>query len=183
MEKNEKVVSENEKLKYLYHASKNSIIDVLVPQTKSWRDPNEWPVVFGTPNVQYVSMFLVKTDDSWSIKGRMNSIYYTVISDKSRFLNEDKWGTIYTLPNKTFYCDPKKGMGEQEWVSKDPVTPFKKEHYKSGLDAMINNWVQVYFVDNETFLRIKKSKDHGLSILKSIESENKKLNRNILPFK
>ena len=179
---NNRQSSSSPKPKYLFHASQKSDIDLLEPRAGSVRDPNEGPVVFATPSLPYATMFLVNSDDSWTVKGRINKVFYTVISDKQRFLQADKGGTIYTLPSQTFYCDPEKGMGWNEWVSKEPVKPIKRQHYQSGLQAMIDSGVQVYFVDKQTFQEIKKSQDHGFSILQSIQSENQRLNKNVLLF-
>jgi len=44
---------------------------------------------------------------------------------------------------------------------------------------MIENGVQVYFVDQATFSELKKAPDHGLSILKKLESENQKRGQNV----
>jgi hypothetical protein len=175
-------MSLNKKPKYLYHASQNPNIYILKPCAKSVRDPNEGPVVFATPSLPYVTMFLVNSDDSWTTKGRFNKTFYTVISDKNRFLKTDKGGTIYTLPNDAFYCDLKRGMGKLEWVSKKPVKPIGKKHYESGLEAMIDNGVQVYFVGKQTFQKIRQAEDHGFSILQTIQSENQKLNKNVFLF-
>lgn len=182
MDLNKKLSLSSQKPNFLYHASQNPDINVLEPHTESVRDPNEGPVVFATPNLPYVTMFLVNSDDSWTAKGRFNKTFYTVISDKNRFLEADKGGTIYTLPNDTFYCDLEKGMGRNEWVSKEAVKPIKKQHYALGIEAMIDSGVQVYFVDKQTFQKIKQSEDHGLSILQSIQSENQKFNKNVLSF-
>jgi len=48
---------------------------------------------------------------------------------------------------------------------------------------MIENGVQVYFVDGETHRKIRASKDHGLSIYRELESENQKRGVNIKEFK
>lgn len=180
MVSSKKRFSSLQKPKYLYHASQNSDIDVLEPRAESVRDPSEGPVVFATANLLYVTMFLVNSDDSWTVQGKFGGTFYKVISDKNRFLEADKGGTIYTLPNDTFYCDLEKGMGKEEWVSKEAVEPIKKQYYHSGIEAMIDSGVQVYFVDKQTFQKIRQAEDQGLSILQSIQSENQKLNKNVL---
>lgn len=182
MDLNKKRFLSSQKSNFLYHASQNPDIDVLEPRAESVRDPNEGPVIFATPNLPYATVFLINSDDSWTSKGRFGGTFYTVISDKNRFLEADKGGTIYTLPNDTFYCDPEKGMGRNEWVSKEAVKPIEKKHYKSGIEAMIDASVQIYFVDKQTFQRIRHAKDHGLAILQSIQSENQKQNKNVLSF-
>lgn len=170
---------EVEKPKFLYHASTNRNIEEFEPRRGSYRDPTEGPVIFASPSKAYASMFITKADDRWAIKGRFSDTFYTVISDEERFRNIDKGGSIYTLPPDTFTCDPKKSMGVHEWVSKVPVKPLKVEDYDSCLEAMLENGVQVFFVNKETFKEINNSSDHGNKILKALESENKKRNMNI----
>ncbi|MBI2409525.1 hypothetical protein HYV30_00600 [Candidatus Kaiserbacteria bacterium] len=65
-------------------------------------------------------------------------------------------------------------MGELEYTSVEPVTPWAREEHESALDAMVRHGVQVYFVDPETFARIQTSPDHGYDILKTLESENQR---------
>ena len=45
---------------------------------------------------------------------------------------------------------------------------------------MLENKVQVYFIDQETYKKIQESDDDGLSILKNLESENQKTGINVL---
>ncbi len=175
-----KETTEIKKPDFLYHASSNSNTDVIEPKRNSFRDPGEGKVVFATSSKPYASMFLVRGHDDWTHKGRFNGVYYTVINDRERFKNLDKGGSIYFLPSDTFSYDESKGMGSIEWTSKVKVTPVKREGYRSGLNAMIDNGVQVYFVDKETWKKINESDDHGFRILSELESENKKVNRNYL---
>jgi hypothetical protein len=117
-------------------------------------------------------MFIVNTDDRWTKKSRFNGVYVTVISDKDRFLALDKGGSIYTMSSETFATDESKGMGTNEWVSKKPVKPAKREDYESGLQAMLELGVQIYFVDEPTFVQIKTAPDHGFKIICDLKSEN-----------
>jgi len=160
------------KPEFLYHASSNSNIAEFEPRTESIRDPSEGPVVFGTPSKEGASMFIVPTDDKWTRKSRFNGVYVTVIADRARFLALDKGGSIYTLPSETFDTDETKGMGKNEWVSKEPVKPTKREDYTSGLQAMLELGVQVYFVDEAKFIEIKDAPDHGLKVISELKSEN-----------
>lgn len=171
-----------EKPQVLYHASPYRDIEEFEPRAHSVRDPEEGPVVFATPSEVYASMFLVRTDDRWSEKGRFNSIYYTVINDRQRFEEMDKGGSIYVFPSDTFETDENKSMGSTEWTSKEPVKPLRKKDYDSGLEAMLEHGVQVYFVDTETWLKIKDSDDHGFSILLKQQSENQKRGINYIPL-
>lgn len=166
----------------LYHGSSITGLKIITPQNKSIRDLSEGPVVFGTPSLAFSCMFLSpRPNDSWSCKGSFNSTYYMVISDEQRFREGDKGGIIYELPSDTFYQDLTKGM-RSEWISKEDVPVRKEFDYPSTLDAMIENGVQVYFVDQETFQKIRTSDDHGYSIMKNSTSENMKRGKNVREF-
>lgn len=164
----------------LYHGSQNKNIKVFMPQHKSYRDKNEGAVVFATPDKVLASIFIVPTNDSWTHSGLFGGIHYFVCSDKKRFIELDKGGTIYTLPSDTFECDPERGLGSKEWTSIVEVKPINQENFDSALELMIDMGVQVYFVDDEIFKKINESKDHGNKILRSLISENKRLNKNNL---
>lgn len=165
--------------KLLYHASQNRNIKVLEPRAESVRDKDEGLVVFATPDKILASIFLVPTNDSWTKSGLFGVVHYFVCSDKNRFLKEDKGGAIYNLPSETFETDEMKGLGDREWTSKVPVKPVSIEMFESGLKAMLKLGVQVYFVTQQQFQDIKKSKDHGNSILRKSTSENQKLSLNV----
>jgi len=167
------------KPRVLYHASPNKNIKVFQPRNESIRDPKEGLVVFGTPDKAFASMFLVESDDTWTQKSRFSNVYITIINSKRKYQKMDKGGAIYTLSSNSFECDLKKGIGKKEWFSKVPIKPISKEVYSSGLEAMLDNEVQVYFCDKMSFQKIINSKDHGHSILKNLTSENKKQGRSI----
>lgn len=169
-----------EKPPFLYHASSNRDIERFEPRDISTRDPAEGPVVFATPDVALATAFMVSADDRWTQIGRTSGVPFIVIKDKERFLANDKGGAIYKLSSESFSCDPSKGMKESEWVSKEPVTPVAKKDCPSALDAMVEAGVKVFFVDDETFGKVKGIKysadpDRDLvKILSSLESENEK---------
>lgn len=164
--------------KFLYHASSNKNISVFEPRNQSIRDPGEGKMVFGTPDLSFATMFLVRSKDDWSHKGKFKGVYYNVINDRKRFEEMDKGGSIYILPSESFTTDSTKGMGTIEWFSKVPVKPIKEIDYSSGLQAMLDNGVQVYFVDKETWNKIQNSNDRGHEILSKLESENKRVGKN-----
>lgn len=162
----------------LYHASENQDIEILEPKAVKTRDPNEGPVVFATDDKAYVTMFLVKSDDSWTLKfGLGNSSrdcdWYICINDQQRYLDADKGGAIYTLPKNQFLTEPKPNS-TPEWASNEPVKPLKKEIYPSGLEAMIENGVQVYFTTPEQFESLKTKRETRFEDLRNLESENEK---------
>jgi len=166
------------KPKILYHASSNRNIKEFEPRAESVRDPNEGPVVFATPNKADATKFLVSTSDEWTALGAFGGVSFAIISDKKRFEKADKGGAIYSLPSDTFDFDPEKGTGDKEWTSREKVKPLSKEEYESGLEAMIDHGIQVFFVDKETSEKIQKSNDHGNKIIRGLESENKKRGEN-----
>ena len=159
-----------DKPKFLYHASPNSNIETLEPRADSL--PDDWKngdAVFATTSPEYASFFIVSTKDVWANMGNISGVFYFVCADKERFLKEDVGGTVYKLPSETF--NYYKGF---EWYSREPVKPVGKTHIKSGLDFMIKSGVQVYFIDERTFKKIKTSKDKGAEIMNRTQSENEK---------
>jgi hypothetical protein len=179
MESFEKTKHSIEKPPVLYHASPNKDIEVFEPRKESVRDATEGPRVFATPDKAVAAMFLVRTNDSWAAIGTFDGTPCFVIGDKERFTKLDTGGAIYSLPNTSFETDVTKGLKKLEWTSTENVRPTGKEAFDSALEACINYGVQVYFVDKETLQAIRNSSDHGLSILRKLESENQKIGRNV----
>lgn len=142
----------------LFYGSMHNEIEVLEPQSKNIRDKNEGPVIFATPSIKLASSFLFRWDDSWvhccvSTNNLPKNEYRVimVISDKERFLESDKGGSIYLLPSKNFEFDPLKGLGKYEYTSKEHVKPFAKLYFSSAMEAMKNFGVEVYFVSKKQF--------------------------------
>jgi hypothetical protein len=164
----------------LYHSSSRRNLEIIEPRVNSYRDKDEGPVVFASDDKIFVSCFLTRTSDSWAqiSKYRITNqptIYVHCISDEKRFRELDKGGAIYTLPNETFYLDLSKG--DTEWTSKVSVKPIKKEIYESGLNAMIEHGVLVYFCDEEKLKEYKEvasESSKAFEVLKSMESENER---------
>jgi len=173
-------VPTKEKPSFLYHGSRHKDIEELEPRDESVRDLNEGPVVFATQELALATIFMVREVVE---SGRFNDIPYAVIiGSRESFVENDKGGHIYILPVDTFGSDSKKGLGGYEWTSREKVKPSQKIEYSSRLDAMIENGVQVYFVDEVTCQKIKISKDDVLSILQNMESENQKRGINFRSF-
>lgn len=168
------------KPKVFYHASPNRNIEVLEPRADSVRDENEGPVVFASPDKANVTKFIVPSDDSWTRKMCFGDVHVHVISDRERYEQADKGGTIYHLSPETFEHDENRGGGSSEWTSRVAVKPTEKEEYESGLQVQLENGVQVFFVDNETFKKIDQSEDHGNALIKGLVSENKVKNIKII---
>lgn len=159
------------KPKALYHASPNRNLKIIEPRAESVRDEKEGAVVFATPDKAESSKFLVPSDDSWTRKMRFGDIHIHIISDRERYIEADKGGTIYKLSPETFEHDKTRGTNT-EWTSKVAVKPIGREDYESGLQAQLDNGVQVYFVDKATFEKIINSQNHGNTIIRSLNSEN-----------
>lgn len=157
--------------KFFYHASPFCNLKFIEPHQDTLpQNFNEGSVVFASPNFAFTTMFLTPHDDSWANGGTFNGSPYFVISDKKRFTEKDKGGCIYLVRSKTF-----KRLNRHEWYSKSRLKIRGKVNFSSGLTAMMIMGVQVYMTDKKTYLKIKKARDHGLSILNSIQSENEKL--------
>jgi len=167
---------EIEKPEILYHASENKNIQEFEPRAESVRDKNEGNVIFATPDVALASCFIVPSTDDWTQKSIFTlpngeSIHVLVVGDEKRFKETDKGGAIYSLPSDSFKTDLEKGMKDKEWISREPVRPTDKTEYKTGMQAMLENGVKVFFVDNKTFEKIKNSEDHGAKILQTLKPE------------
>ena len=162
------------KPKTLYVAAQTKGIKELVPIKGNYRDKNEGAVIFATPDKALASIFLIKNhNDSWTNLGYFGGILYVVIKmDRDEFLKKDRGGSIYEVSSDDFDYKVDLGMGDKEWTSSKPVKPLKETFYTSALDTMIENGVNVYFVDKETFENIKNSEDHGRGILGSLVSES-----------
>lgn len=164
----------------LYHASQNRNIEMFEPRAESIRDANEGPRVFATEDLSKAVKFLVPCDDSWSQLSRWGNAHVAVYADRERFEENDKGGSVYELSSESFSVDPKFTKSSKEWTSKEPIKPVKKIDYDSGLEAMIENNVQVYFVDKKTFTQIQESEDNGNSIIRSLKSVNQERGKNIV---
>lgn len=176
----EKNPEEKEKPPFLYHGSRHGALEELEPMAKSIRDKDEGPVVFATPDLALATIFMTGEGKA---SGKFGDVSYVVINcSRDEFIKNDNGGHIYVLSSDTFQSDPNKGLGIYEWISNEKVKPLKKIEYPSTLDAMIDNNVQVYFVDEKTYEKIESSDDHGLSILLSLESENQKRGINVREF-
>lgn len=171
-----------EKPKFLYHGSPNREIEEFEPRAETFRDIDEGPKIFATPDKAYASMFIVPVDDRWAQIATFEGVNCIVISDKERFEELDHGSSIYTFSSETFNTDPEKSKTGREWTSDRNVKPIDKTVYESGLEAMIENGVQVYFVDKSTFEKIQRAEDYGLSILKRLKSENKRRGKNVIEF-
>ncbi|MDO8686790.1 MAG: hypothetical protein Q7K11_01095 [Candidatus Berkelbacteria bacterium] len=178
---NKKSPEKKERPPFLYHGSQHKGLEEVEPRKKTSRDPEEGELVFATQDLAIATIFMTKAHRSSGAFGDVT--YVSIIEPREGFIKNDNGGHIYVLPSDTFICDPNKGLGVYEWTSKEKVKPVRKIEYLSTLDAMIENGVQVYFIDEETFEKIKQSDDHGYSIFQSLQSENQRRGTNVREFK
>jgi hypothetical protein len=169
MESEKNFFTKPEKPPELYHASRESSIEVFKPRIGKRRDENEGAQIFATPSKAMATVFLVETDDSWTQSGAKDGVPYIIISDRERFESLDQGGTIYSLPSDSFETDTEEGLRDLEYTSEDTVKPIGKETFDSAITAMIDYGVKVYFVDKETFEKIQSAPDHGEKIVDSLE--------------
>lgn len=167
-----------EKPPFLYHGSPHKSIEEFEPRISKGTGEEFGAMVYATPDLTTASAFLAEVKKEWTA-GKFGNVFVLIPLSREEFIKNDKGGHIYILPSNTFESDPKRGLGEYEWASKTSVKPIKKIEYPSALDAMLENGVQVYFVDDNTYRQIKESEDHGFSILKNLKSENQRRGINI----
>lgn len=174
-------IESKEKPEILYIGTQTKGIKEFTPRKGNYRDENEGPVIFSTPDKALASVFTVEGhNDSWIKIGYYRDILVVVICmDREEFIKRDNGGVIYEVPSDTFDYNPNLGMGEKEWTSSEPVKPTAEISHQSTLDTMIDNGVQVYFVDKKTFNAIWDADDHGKEIVYGLISENSRRAKNI----
>ena len=176
---------EEEKPPFLYHGSPFSDLEKINPVIRKFHN-EEGLMTFATPDKAFASMFLgPRPDDSWSAKGSFEKTYYILIADEERYRKNDTGGIIYKVSSEKFE-KPIKGM-KTEWVAKESVEPISSENFDSAFNTMIDNGVQVYFTDQSTINRfneaLKEDYFKGLEAIEGLQSENKKLGKNIKSFR
>ena len=170
-----------EKPKILYHGSPHRDIEKLEPRDIKKRDPEEGPQVFATHDLATATIFMAEQANGPS--GLMNDIpYFIILDSRDNFIKNDRGGHVYILPSENFTSDPNKGLGEYEWTSKTPIKPIDKIEYPSVLDAMIENGVQVYFINKDEFNKIE-AEDRDAFIFRNRESENQRRKSNARELK
>jgi len=158
---------------YFYHASPVRNLISLQPQAKTRPyDFDGGPVVWATPSLPFATEFIVACDDSLTKGGAYGEICYLIIGDRIKYESLDIGGMVYVLSPENF-----KHFRGHEWYSFSPVLPIRKIEYNSGVQAMIENGVQVFFPQPEIFDQIKAGADH-LDIIRKLVSENQKLGIN-----
>jgi hypothetical protein len=164
----------------LYHGSTQKGLKELRPATLESRKRGEKPLLFATPELPLAIIFISREIREC---GMFNDVPYAVIrGSKEEYVASDKGGSVYELPGQGFEFDPSRSMNDREWFTRNPIKPLKEVHYPSCLEAMIDQGVQVFFVNSDELGAIKQSPDHGLAILQNMVSENERRNRNFKPL-
>lgn len=169
----------NKKPKILYHGSIVRDIKQFEPRISKGYGEKFGPLVYATHDFATAVVFTMNAKSSWHT-GVSNGVAYVVITDpREEFVKNDKGGMVYVFANKGFKVDPKRGMGKFEWASKNTVVPIDVVDVASSMQTMIDEGIQVYFVDKTKLDEIESAKDHGLHIIKDLVSENMKLGKNV----
>lgn len=159
----------------LYRGSPNKDVSLFVPKERVGHGSSERMVVSATPDRTVATKFVVPIENLKVTTGSFGGVHYYVCGDKPAFREMDKGGAIYTLKPEDFEFNSDAGI----WASPKPVETTSQEDVSSGLEAMIEADVQVFFVDTETFNKIKESPDKIREILRDLTSEKMKRNKNV----
>lgn len=170
-----------EKPETLFIGTQTKGIKEFTPRKGNYRDKKEGSVIFSTPDKALASIFMVEGhNDSWTKIGYFGDVLVIVICmDRDEYIKKDKGGVVYEVPSDSFDYNPNLGMGEKEWTSREPVKPIDETSYTSSLDTMVDNGVQVYFVDKTTFKEIWDADDYGKEIIFGLTSENSRRGKNV----
>jgi len=156
-----------DKPEFMYHASSELDVQEFEPRNDYPRYKGEDNLVFATPYKEVAAMFLVPKSIP-TIISKYGETYAVFINGSEEDLSlNDKSGAIYTLPSKTFETNTEIGMGDTEWVSKQPVKPISKTIYKLSVEALRENHVHLFFLNNDVFARVQADPANGLKIVKS----------------
>lgn len=170
-----------QKPEFLYHGSTKSIDGPLTPilEHSTVDHSHTRPAVFATERKDVAAMFMFPLDTLASIGFEQDISYICIWGTREEFVSKDNGGFLYILPNDTF----EKIGKDYEWQSFSPVTPIKIDRYSSVIEGMLENNVQVYFIDDDpTFDKIVEDKNNRALVLKNLVSENERRGINIKKF-
>jgi hypothetical protein len=172
----------NEKPKILYHGTMVRGIKKFEPRVSKGYGEKFGPLVYATHDFGVAVVFTMNAKSTWHT-GVSNGVTYVLITDpKEEFIKNDKGGTVYVFANKGFEVDPKRGMGNFEWASKNSVLPIDTINIQSSLQAMMDEGIQVYFTDKKKLEEVESADYYGLRIIKDLVSENIKVGKNVKPI-
>jgi hypothetical protein len=149
----------------LFHASPSTDISELEPRNEYPRYTGESNLVFATPHEELAAMFLSPRTINTEIGIYDDEYVIFINADEATYAEQDQGGAIYSLPIETFETDTTSGMRENEWYSKTPVKPIDKTVYRTSFEAMEKFNVKRYFVDDDTFQKIKSNPPDALKLV------------------
>lgn len=168
----------------LFHGTRKRSLNILTPFPGDQRDSKTGHVVFATPFFDYACCFMALSGGKgfYIAQRGLFSPRVFVCADETGFRSNDIGGAVYYVSAQGFSYNKDKGGGIAEWVNPKPVEVAEKTLFPSVLDAMIENYVQVFFVDKDKMTKIMELRSKGLKLLDSLRSENQKQQKNILPL-
>ena len=161
----------------LYHGSPSEIKGELKPVLKhsTLEHVHTKPAVFATERIDVASLFMFPLGVLASIGFEQDIAYICIWGKPEEFKLKDKGGYVYIFLSENFEQVGK----DYEWQSFIPVIPKEVKRFESVIDGMIACGAQVYFINDEKIMdAIVANKDNRASILKTLTSENQKLNKN-----
>jgi hypothetical protein len=170
--------AQNEKPPFLYHGSPTGGINVFEPRSAPER-PDEPPLVYASPNLWVAEMSMLNGP---RVGGGIyeDKMYVYIDEPREEYLQRDQTGHLYKFASDTFESNKGVGLGDQEWVSENPVVPMEAITYPSVLDKVIERGILVYFVTHQEAEQIKAVQEdpvHLKKVLGSLESENERRDR------
>jgi len=163
--------NKNKKPEFVYHGSPKGDIKEFIPLTSPGTGDAYGPQIYASDSEAVASMFMADVGKSWSTGEKDDKPYAIIPMNKSDFVKRDKGGFVYKLPGETFFSDPERGMGVNEWASSVAVKPTEVTRVDSTFDAMIENGVQVYFVSDELYKEMEASGKPKWKFLNELQPE------------
>lgn len=149
----------------LFHASPSTNITELEPRNEYPRYTGEANLVFATPHEELAAMFLSPRDINTEIGIYGEQFVIFINTNEAEYAKHDHAGAIYSLPVETFKSDSENGMRNNEWYSQVPVRPIDKTVYETSIEAMDKFGVKRYYVDDDTFQKIKANPADALKLV------------------
>jgi hypothetical protein len=149
----------------LFHASPSTDILEFEPRNEYPRYTGEANLVFATPHEELAAMFLSPRTINTEIGIYDDEYVIFINADEGTYAKHDRGGAIYSLPVETFETDTNSGMKENEWYSKMSVKPIDKTVYRTSIEAMEKFNVKRYFVDDDTFEKIRSNPADALKFV------------------
>ncbi len=135
----------------LYHASQITNLSKIVPQPTLSHDKYIGDYVFATANFKLALMYLVPKGIGILMNVKANKPNIVIASNVKILQSKDRGGAIYILSDEKFEKSPQQEIGEYEMVCKSEVKPIDKILYKSVLNALTSNQIEVRFVSKSLF--------------------------------